>query len=121
MDTHSLAFTQYWRNSLADSDLGWGALKYDDIGSSAKLELTHLTSGKVPNEVVEKFFEGEDEKTQTVSVVVRAKVFLSKYDHGKRPYGLPEVVTPIVFSAQLARDGRIYPAPCTIPRDLPRC
>jgi len=118
MDANSLAFTQYWRNSLADSDLGWGALKNKDISSSTKLELKDLSRGEVPADIVRKCFEGENEKAQTVAIVVRSKVFLSKLDHGKRPYGLPEVVTPIIFSAQLARNGRIYPAPCTIPRDL---
>jgi hypothetical protein len=43
----------------------------------------------------------------TVDVVIRPQVYLARTEHGSlRANGMPEIVTPLVTPAVLARDGR---------------
>ncbi|HHW4679401.1 MAG TPA: hypothetical protein ACQGQH_08195 [Xylella sp.] len=120
MQTRSLAYANYWRHSLADADTGRGALDTSNISTFRKLSQQQLASGCAGRDIVAACFDKEPEQIQTVEVVIRPKVYTLGLEHGtSKQTGTPAIVTPIVASALLARDGRIYPLTRTmIPRDL---
>ena len=120
MEQNSLAHARYWRNSLADAELGSGRLASKEAERFLCLQKEELTTGRVSNTVVEECFRDEAERVRTVEVVIRLKVYRPTVEHGKqRRSGVPDIVTPIVTLALLARDGRLYPSSLTVvPRDI---
>jgi len=102
MENRSLAYASYWRNSLADAELGRGALKHRDISGLTRIPLRELFNGVMP------------------AHLVRDPMHVARTEDGQRPNnGIPEYLTPLVTPGLLARDGRLYPAAGTvIPRDL---
>lgn len=68
MQTESLAFAQYWRNSLADAETGKGAF--------LQLLPETLASGIAPPEMVEKCFVDEKAQTHFVEIVLRPEVYI---------------------------------------------
>ncbi|WP_313321068.1 AAA domain-containing protein [Stenotrophomonas sp.] len=120
MQTNSLAYAGYWRNSLADSEVGNGAFQVTDIKQFQRLSRVELDAGRASQPTIDACFATEAEQTQFVEVVIRTKVYVSRLEHGKqRRTGTPAIVTPIVAPAMLARDGRLYPLSRTVvPRDI---
>lgn len=118
MERNTKQFTSYWRNALADADSGRGALSADE---AKKLTLwKDPNNGRLPEDIVRMCFSGEKESVKTVEVTLRPQVWLLQTQHGKRLTGAaPDVVTPLVLSAHLNREGFLLPAaPATLPRDL---
>jgi len=118
MDSNTQAFTSYWRNTFADAESGKGAFERKDEES-----FTHWMSvnqGRLAEDIVQSFFEGEDEQVKTVEVLLRPQVWIRLLKHGKeRTAGAPGFITPLVTSALLNREGFLFPtSPATIPRDL---
>ena len=68
MQTESLAFAQYWRNSLADAETGKGAF--------LQLLPETLASGIASAETVEKCFADEKAQTHFVEIVLRPEVYI---------------------------------------------
>ncbi len=66
------------------------------------------------------FFDGEGESVKNVEVVLRPQVWNRIVKHGKeQTAGAPAIITPLVTSALLNREGFLFPAAsATIPRDL---
>lgn len=120
MDKRSLAYAGYWRNSLADAEYGRGGLSWKDAAPFRRVPKWELARGQVNREVVEACFAGEQISVELVAVLVRPHVYLPRLEHGQwRRDGVPEIVSPIVIHAHLARDGRIYPTDdAVVPRDL---
>ena len=120
MEENSLAHACYWRNSLADAELGYGGLEFKETESFLQLQEQDLATGRVGPRIIKKCFAREAQHIQTVEVVIRPKVYLYRLEHGKRRHsGVPDLVTPLVTRALLARDGRLYPSiPTVIPRDI---
>jgi len=120
MQTDSLAYAGYWRNSLADADAGKGAFQAADAREFQNLSREELKTGLVGQDAIDACFAKETEQTEFVEVVIRPKVYVSRLEHGKqRRAGTPAIVTPLVAHAMLARDGRLYPLARTIvPRDI---
>jgi hypothetical protein len=119
MDMKSLSYAKYWRNSLADSDLGKGGFKKNDLGNHDKHTLPEFASGKL--EVwTTKLFDGEADDTEVVAVVLRPHVYEYCLNHGKRSdLRFPQVVTPVVVKAVVDRRGRLFPLDSTVvPRDI---
>jgi len=118
MDRNTQGFASYWRNSLADAESGKGAFERSDADKFIRWK--DITSGRLDDEIVRTFFQGEDDTVKTVEVVLRPKALIRLIKHGKeRTAGAPGIVTPVVTSALLNREGFLYPtAPATIPRDL---
>ncbi|EOI3469460.1 hypothetical protein ACN5L5_004002 [Cronobacter turicensis] len=79
-----------------------------------------VEAGKLSEEVVHWFFDGEDAQVKTVEVLLRPQIWIRQLKHGKeRTAGAPCIVTPLVTSALLNREGFLFPAsPATIPHDL---
>lgn len=118
MDRNTQGFASYWRNSLADAESGKGA--FDRSDANKFIHWKDITTGRLDDEIVRAFFNDEDDTVKTVEVVLRPKAFVRLIQHGKeRTAGAPGIVTPVVTSALLNREGFLYPtAPTTIPRDL---
>ena len=120
MEESSIEHAKYWRNSLADAELGRGRFQTKEAGGFLRLAEQEVATGHVSNAAIEKCFRGEGDVVRTVEVVIRPKVYLFRVEHGEqRRSGVPEIVTPIVTRALLARDGRLYPlAHTVVPRDI---
>ncbi|WP_202301475.1 AAA domain-containing protein [Dryocola clanedunensis] len=118
MDNNTQGFTSYWRNTLADAESGKGAFERKDEDSFTLW--MDVDQGRLGEEIVQSFFEGEDEQVKTVKVLLRPQVWIRLLKHGKeRTAGAPGIVTPLVTSALLNREGFLFPiSPATIPRDL---
>ncbi|MEW7313460.1 AAA domain-containing protein [Buttiauxella gaviniae] len=118
MDKNTRRFASYWRNSLADAESGKGAFERKDADKFTRW--MDITTGRLDDKTVRAFFEGEDESVKTVEVLLRPKVWIRLIKHGKeRTAGAPGIVTPLVTSALVNREGFLFPiAPATIPRDL---
>ncbi|GAA3900509.1 helicase YjhR [Gibbsiella dentisursi] len=118
MDSNTQGFTSYWRNTLADAESGKGAFERKDDDSFARWMA--VEAGRLSEEIVHSFFDGEDAQVKTVEVLLRPQVWIRQLKHGKeRTAGAPGIVTPLVTSALLNRKGFLFPtSPATIPRDL---
>jgi len=118
MKKGSIAFARYWRNSLADADLGHGGFS-EETGFD-KYYQDKKNTGYVSPSIVENYFANEPEHVEVIEVTFRPLVYLARVEHGKaRQDGVPQIMTPVVTPALLARDGRLYPSGETIvPRDL---
>ncbi|WP_241593448.1 AAA domain-containing protein [Rosenbergiella epipactidis] len=118
MDSNTQGFASYWRNSLADAESGKGAFERKDIDGLT--QWTDIRSGRLNEEIVRVFFEGEGETVNTVAVLLRPKAWFRLVQHGKqRTAGAPDIATPLVTSAILNREGFLFPTgSTTIPRDL---
>ncbi|WP_019211237.1 AAA domain-containing protein [Yersinia massiliensis] len=118
MDRNTQGFASYWRNTLADAESGKGAFERKDEDSFTRWVDT--TKGRLNEETVHAFFKDEDDAVKTVEVMLRPQAWFRRLKHGKeRTAGAPGIVTPLVTSALLNRDGFLFPmAPATIPRDL---
>lgn len=118
MDRNTQGFASYWRNSLADAESGKGAFERKDADKFTPW--LHINTGRLDGETVDVFFEGEGDTVKTVEVVLRPNAWVRLLQHGKeRTAGAPGIITPLVTSALLNREGFLFPtAPTTIPRDL---
>ncbi len=119
MDQKSLAYARYWRNSLADAELGRGALSQNDVKNFLPLRWADRC-GVADAAIVTQCFASEADDAKHVNVIIRPRVYVTRLEHGKdRSTGAPQCTTPLVTPALLARDGRLYPqAGTVIPRDL---
>lgn len=120
MEEISLAYAAYWRNCLADNELGRGALQAGEVKAFLRRPLDELCNGRVDLNEIAALFVGEPDQVHTIKVVVRPKVYLSQLEHVKKWYTrVPDVVTPLMIMADLGRDGRLLPTSAAIvPRDI---
>ncbi|ASK21101.1 AAA domain-containing protein [Halomonas sp. N3-2A] len=113
---------RYWRNSLADAESGRGALTKKELGKTEPLASTVYREGRLPKNhpALARLFEGEEDATQLVRVVLRPAVYKVLLEHGAKKRALyPDVITPLICGLWVSRDGRMIPAePPVIPRDL---
>lgn len=118
MDQNTQGFTSYWRNTLADAESGKGAFERKDVDIFTPW--TDTATGRLDEELVQSFFVGESDEVKTVKVLLRPQVWIRLLKHGKeRAAGAPGIVTPLVTSALLNREGFLFPtSSATIPRDL---
>ncbi|CNE73109.1 putative superfamily I DNA helicase [Yersinia bercovieri] len=118
MDKNTQGFASYWRNSLADAESGKGAFERRD--TDAFTQWMDISTGRLNEEIVRVFFEGEVDTVKTVEVMLRPQAWIRLVQHGKeRMAGAPGIVTPLVTSALLNREGFLFPTGATtIPRDL---
>lgn len=120
MQKKSLSYAGYWRNSLADADLGKGGFKKKDLDGYHQRPSSEFASGRLDAELTASLFEGEADDAEIVAVLLRPYVYECRLSHGKRSdIGYPEIVTPVVATAVVDRQGRLFPLDFTVvPRDL---
>jgi len=92
MGKSTQGFASYWCNSLADAESGKGAFERKDVD---KFTLwTDITTGRLDEETVRVFFEGEGDDVKTVEVMLRPQAWIRLIQHGKeRIAGVPGIVT----------------------------
>ncbi|MBI6882793.1 AAA domain-containing protein [Pseudomonas putida] len=112
MNKTTLALASYWRNSLADSELGkgaWGSSEGIDAVSRPDEE---LKLGLLDDQVTEDFFKSEKHDAPSVEIAVYPIVYRLKTEHGSgKHFAMPKVLAPVVARAVLKRDGTIVPLP----------
>lgn len=120
MQQRSMSYAGYWRNSLADADLGRGGFKKKELDSYHRCRPSEFSSGRLDTKLAALLFEGEADDTDIVAVSLRPYVYECRLSHGKRyDIGYPEMVTPIVATAVVDRQGRLFPLDFTVvPRDI---
>ncbi|MBB6504669.1 hypothetical protein F4693_001642 [Sphingomonas endophytica] len=119
MDGDSLRCARYWRDTLADAELGQGAFRRGETDAFHPISAGALTKGRVDQAIVGKLFGVHADSLESLTVVLRPLVYQSRTSHARHRAGLPAVVTPIVTRATLMRDGRLASFETTVvPRDL---
>lgn len=120
MNPSSLSYAAYWRTSLADAELGKGALSKRDSEAFLQASLAQLDAGCLDADLVATLFQDEKEDIEMVDLVIRPMVFLCLADHGQeRRSFYPPVLSPLIGKARLRRDGKMYASAQTVvPRDL---
>lgn len=120
MTPTALAYASYWRNTLADAELGRGAFKSGEVTAFQRIDAESLARGRVGEDVLAALFQGDHQDAQSLGVILRPVVYRSRTEHGRARGGrLPDVLTPIATPAIVFRDGRVEPSPGTAtPRDL---
>lgn len=120
MNNYSLSVSAYWRNSLADAELGRGGWHDNEISSQTIRTRTELTSAFLDRAATLDLFRAEPDDVNEVEVAIYPMLFKLKTEHGsKRQYALPNVITPVVIKGVLKRDGHFFGMPkIFIARDL---
>lgn len=112
------AVLRYWRASLADGALGKGKFNLRDRSRLIELAPESLQSGEVSMATVNLLFRDQP-KAEKIGVRLWPLVAARRLSHGAAMGdGLPELVAPIVTSAQIDREGRIQPQRSVIARDV---
>ncbi|NRN30528.1 hypothetical protein [Photorhabdus heterorhabditis] len=91
MDSNSLAFAAYWRNSLADAAFGQGAFTKKDTQIFSRWSPSDIRNGRLNDDTVKQFFISEPNGVQSVSVILRPQVYLRLIEHGEER----TVITPL--------------------------
>ena len=111
--------TKYWRNSLADGELGRGTFRLDELNKFRTVDHDSLNTGRLPHELASALFPRDAGPDETRAIVLRPFAFASRTDRGQKRGSLPEVVTPIATCMTVTRDGRlIRPVSSVVPRDI---
>jgi hypothetical protein len=120
MNHYSLSVSAYWRNSLADAELGRGGWHDNEISSQTIRSRTELNNAFLDRQVTQDFFKAEPDDIDEVEIAIYPLMFKLKTEHGsKRQYALPTVITPVVIKGLLKRDGHFFAFPKVfIARDL---
>ncbi|EOV9523773.1 AAA domain-containing protein [Vibrio parahaemolyticus] len=112
----------YWRNSLADADSAKGALKKQDLKNYVRTTTDEFKEGKLKPDstLLEDLFRNEADTLTAVQIHHRPVTYYLRKVHGKDYSGnMPDVLTPIVCSLWVNREGLLFPNTTPfIPRDL---
>lgn len=112
MKKTTLSLASYWRNSLADSELGKGAWGNGESIDAISRPEDELKLGLLDGQVTEDFFKSEKPDAETVEIALYPIVFKLKTEHGSgKQFAMPKVLAPVVAKAILKRDGTIVPLP----------
>jgi RecA/RadA recombinase len=118
MQQKSLFYADYWRNSLADSELGRGGFKKGDFDQHQQFTLQEFETGQLKDWY--SLFKDEAADSEVVTIILRPYVYEQRSVHGKRfNLSFPQIVTPVVVKAVVDRLGRLFPLDYTVvPRDI---
>ncbi len=115
----ALACAGYWRHTLADAELGCGAICRKNAEALHAVLPSTLSAGRVGRKVMDALFGGDRAEADTIPVTLRPLFYRSRTEHGRTRTTLPEVIAPLVSKVTLMRDGRLVsPSSTVVPRDL---
>lgn len=120
MTEDTLSVVSYWRNSLADAELGRGGWHDQDLSSATIRPRPELISAKLDSDGVSSFFKSEPLDVELIEVALYPLMFKLRTEHGsKKQYALPLIITPVVIKAVMNRKGLVVPLPkIFLARDL---
>ena len=111
--------SRYWRDSLADAELGQGGFDRKKADAFHCISDATLRNGRLQPAELEALFRDQPAEAQSRSVVLRLFVYWARTEHGRAVANVPEIITPLAGPAVVFRDGHILPAPgVAAPRDL---
>ena len=103
MNSQSLKYAEYWRNSLADGALGTGIFRPQDTERLWR-PLEELTRGQLAQGFVNRLFEDKPKSVHSVQVIIRPKVAVGSVEHAAQVYGLPKIIAPVATRASVTRE-----------------
>ncbi len=110
MNKVTLSMVSYWRNSLADAELGKGAWGNGESMDVSLQNQHDLISGKLSEAAVQDLFKNEPDENVGVEVAYYPLVYRLKTEHGSRKqFAMPKVLAPVVAKGILKRDGTLVP------------
>ena len=119
MISMALAYARYWRNTLADAELGRGAFRSREVEAFQRIDAEALARGRFGEDTLAALFQGDNREAESLKVVLRPLVYRSRTEHGRSRVGSPDFLTPIATPATVFRGGRLELGPGTAtPRDL---
>ncbi|WP_454798657.1 AAA domain-containing protein [Novosphingobium lindaniclasticum] len=119
MTSDTQKVTKYWRNSLADAELGRGTFTQKDADDFLIVDNASLNAGRLPANLLASLFSANASPDETCAIILRPFVFASRTERGLKRGSLPEIVTPIATRMMVTRDGRlIRPVSSVVPRDI---
>src|SRR5690606_16432005 len=120
MNMNVYSVVSYWRNSLADAELGKGTWHNASLSTLIIRQRPELLAATLDPIIVRDLYRNEDDSVPYLNVAVYPILFKLKSEHGsKKQHALPDVITPIVIRSILLRDGRLLPTPkIFVARDL---
>jgi len=115
----ALICARYWRNALADAELGRGSFRNEDVADFVHVQSGDLRQGHIGADALAVLFSGKYAEADSRTVLLRPVIYRARTLHGRRYTTISDVLTPIVSSATLYRDGRLsVPAKTVVPRDV---
>ncbi len=110
----------YWYTTLTDRSLSTGVFSRKDAAQHlGKIPYSDVLDGQLSEEAVAFYFKDEADDCLQVTVEIRPFVYNSRRTGKKPPLASHGVITPIVATAELARDGHLTPGgKVAIPRAL---
>lgn len=107
MDQRSIAHAVYWRQTLADAQLGKGALSKTDEERFTRLAHAVLMDGRLPERLTESLFDKQPKNVSSIKAMLRPFVYRARHRHGQAHGNQPYVVSPIMTPVDIARNGQI--------------
>ena len=115
----STNFAKYFRSSLADAELGKGAVKKTELKDLNPISQKELTDGEISLLEANKLFEKAGKDTALIPVVIRPFCYELPISHGKKQSSTPEILLPLVMHAFVDRQGCLFASgKVRISRDL---
>lgn len=115
MQKNTEAFVSYWRNSLADAEIGKGALRREEVDRLSDLQEDEVKTGILGEALTKKLFDGEPPEVLFVSAVIRPYTFRLETKHTSNVQaGVPRIVSPVIAYVNVDRKGRMYPTGKTV-------
>lgn len=115
----SFKLASYWRNSLADAENGNGVFSLIQAEKLTAVSADCLVSGRLPKELVSKFFDSEPDNKPSVELTLRPWAYRARLEHRQASPVSPAIITPVICHVLLDRDGQLYPTAQTLmPRNI---
>lgn len=112
MNNTTLSLASYWRNSLADAELGKGAWGNGESIDAISRPEDELKLAILDTQVAEDFYKTEKPDAETLEIAIYPLVYRLKTEHGSgKQFAMPKVLAPVVVKGLLKRDGTIVPLP----------
>ncbi|TLX47325.1 DNA helicase [Pseudoalteromonas phenolica] len=102
----------YWRNSLADADSAKGALKKQELKNYVRATTNEFKEGKLKpdSKLLQDLFHNEEDTLNAVEIHYRPVTYYLRKVHGKDyKNNMPDVLTPIVCTLYVNREGLLFP------------
>jgi hypothetical protein len=84
MNRDALICARYWRNALADAELGRGSFRDRDLADFVPIESAELQQGRVAPDALAALFGGKYANAESRTVLLRPLIYRARTQHGQR-------------------------------------